>query len=480
MKSSSGAVYDAVVVGAGPNGLSAAIELARAGLSVLVREANDTVGGAASSMELTLPGFVHDPFSAIYPLAVGSPYLSRLPLAGHGLEWVHSPAPLAHPFDDGPPALLERSIEATLATLGGSAGLYRRFVADFHSRWGELVPEILRPIGIPRHPILLARFGARAMLSAAWALRAGGRAAALLAGSAAHSGLALEAPASAAFALVLHVSGHAEGWPLPAGGAGRLTAAMASYLESLGGRVETSARVTDLDELPPSRVVLLDLTPRQILAVAGDRLPSGYRDRLRRFRYGVGVFKMDWALSAPIPWRAEDCRRAATVHLGGELGEVSAAMRSVAIGTVAERPFVILAQPSLFDPQRAPDGQHTAWAYCHVPNGYTGDMSERIESQIERFAPGFRDTIVARASLSPARLEQLDENLVGGDVNGGAPLLDQLVFRPVVAADPYRTPRDGIFICSASTPPGGGVHGMCGFHSARSALRWLEVAPAPL
>lgn len=480
MKSRAGTAYDAVVVGAGPNGLSAAIELARAGLSVLVREANDTVGGAARSMELTLPGFVHDPFSAIYPLAAGSPYLSRLPLADHGLEWVHSPAPLAHPFDDEPPALLERSVEGTLATLGESAGLYRRFVADFDIRWDALAGEILRPLGVPRHPILLARFGVRAILSAAWALRAGGRAAALLAGSAAHSGLALEKPASAAFALVLHASGHAEGWPLPAGGAGRLTAAMASHLESLGGRIETAARVTHLEELPASRVVLLDLTPRQILSVAGERLPSAYRDRLRRFRYGVGVFKMDWALSAPIPWRDEECRRAATVHLGGDLGEVSDAMRSVAAGGVPERPFVILAQPSLFDPQRAPDGQHTAWAYCHVPNGYTGDMSDRIESQIERFAPRFRDTILARSPLSPARLEQLNGNLVGGDVNGGAPLLDQLFFRPLMAADPYRTPGDGIFICSASTPPGGGVHGMCGFHSARSALRWLGVAPAPL
>ncbi|MQA92258.1 MAG: FAD-dependent oxidoreductase [Gemmatimonas sp.] len=468
--------YDAVVVGAGPNGLAAAIELARAGLSVLVREAREEVGGAAKSLPLTLPGFIHDPFSSIYPLAVGSPYLSTLPLANHGLAWVQPPAPLAHPFDDGAATSLERSIATTAATLGRSGGSYADILEPLVRGWPGFATEILAPLHLPRSPILLARFGTQALRSAsALARTLGGRAAALFAGSAAHSGLALDRPATAAIGLVLCAAGHAVGWPFPAGGAGRLSEAMASYLGSLGATIEVGAPVDRLDALPPSRAILLDLTPRQVVRIAGDRLPARYVDSLRRFRYGVGVFKLDWALSEPIPWRAPACRRAATIHLGGAADEIIAASRAAPNGTIAERPFVILAQHSLFDPTRTPPGMHTAWAYCHVPNGAPTDMTERIEAQVERFAPGFRNTILARNRLAPRDLEALDANLVGGDVNGGSPELRQIFFRPVRRMNPYSTPVEGLYLCSASTPPGGGVHGMCGYHAARTALRDLGI-----
>ncbi|MEX2584383.1 MAG: NAD(P)/FAD-dependent oxidoreductase [Gemmatimonadota bacterium] len=469
--------YDAVIVGAGPNGLAAGIELARNGLSVLVREAREEIGGAAKSLPLTLPGFVHDPFSSIYPLAIGSPFLARLPLADHGLTWVHSPAPLAHPFDDGTAALLERSIEATASTLGAEGPAYEALISPFSAGWDALTQEILGPLRVPRSPLLLARFarsGLRSGLAVASRL-GGGRAAALVAGSAAHSGLPLDAAGSAAFGMVLNAAGHAVGWPFPAGGAGMLTRAMAGYLESLGGEIETGAPVDSLGDLPPNRAILLDLTARQVVRLAGDLLPTRFADRLSRFRYGVGVFKVDYALAEPIPWRAEGCRRAATVHLGGELAEISRSARRTASGAHSDSPFVLLAQHSLFDPSRAPPGRHTAWAYCHVPNASEVDMTERIEAQIERFAPGFRDVVLARHAMSPAQLEKLDANLVGGDVNGGSAALRQLLFRPSFRWDPYSTPVEGLYICSASTPPGGGVHGMCGFHAARSVLRKLAV-----
>jgi len=467
--------YDAVVVGAGPNGLAAAIVLARAGLSVLLREACEQPGGAARSLSLTLPGFVHDPFSAIHPLSVGSPFLATLPLARHGLEWVYSPAAVAHPFDDGSAVVLERSLEATAASLGPEGGSYTRLLAPLVRDWERTMREVLAPIHLPGSPLALARFGVRGLRSAHGVARSlgGGPAAALFAGNAAHAGLPLTAPASAAFGLVLCGAGHAVSWPFPAGGAGNLTRAMTAHFRELGGTFELNAPVRKLDELPPARATLLDLTPRQVLAIAGDRLPAGYARALRRFRYGVGVFKMDWALSAPIPWRAEACRRATTVHLGGNLDEIARAMQLPGEGRHPDRPFVLLAQHTLFDPTRAPAGQHTAWAYCHVPNGSTVDMSERIEAQIERFAPGFRDIVLARSALAPADLEALDANLVGGDVNGGSPALGQLFFRPVRTISPYRTPIPGVYLCSASTPPGGGVHGMCGYHAARRVLRDL-------
>jgi phytoene dehydrogenase-like protein len=399
--------YDAVVVGAGPNGLAAAITIAREGRSVLVREANEVIGGGARSEGLTLPGFVHDPYSTVYPLGVGSPFLRTLPLREHGLEWVQPDAPFAHPFDDGTAALLERSVARTGEWLGPDAGQWRRLHEPLVAGWEKVAPDILDPVGIPRHPLLMARFGVRAMLSVERLCRMvfeDDRARALFAGSAAHSGLALDRMATSAYGMMLNVAGHAVGWPFARGGAGRIAEAMASYLRSLGGEIETGAPVRSLRELPEARAVLLDLTPRQILEVAGDRLPSGYRSRLQDFSYGSGAFKMDWALSEPIPWRAAECRRAGTVHLAGSFAEVLESERLPEAGRHPDRPYVLLTQPSLFDESRAPAGKHVAWAYCHVPNGSTVDMSERIEAQIERFAPGFRDVVLARHVLFPGDL----------------------------------------------------------------------------
>lgn len=465
--------YDAVVVGAGPNGLAAGIALARAGWSVLIREARGRVGGAAASDELTLPGFLHDTFSAAYPLTVGSPFLQTLPLDQYGLDWVYSEAVFAHPFDDGTAALLERSVDETGRWLGEDASAWRKLHEPLVEGWDDVAPDILDPIGIPHSPVLFTRFGLRAMPSVQRLCNTvfdGWRAPALFAGSSAHSGIPLSCLGSAAYGMMLNVSGHAVGWPIPRGGAGQIPAAMAAYFRDLGGEIELNAPVRSLDELPESEHILLDLTPRQVVAIAGDRLPGRYRRRLEGFRYGAGVFKMDWALSEPIPWKAKECHRAATVHLGGRLEEIAASEAAPQRGENPEHPYVLLTQPTIADPSRAPKGKHIAWAYCHVPNGSTFDMSERIEAQIERFAPGFRDTILARHTLSPMELEEMNENLVGGDVNGGSGVLTQLIFRPLVRANPYATPVDGLYICSASTPPGGGVHGMCGYNAAKRIL----------
>jgi phytoene dehydrogenase-like protein len=467
---------DAVVVGAGPNGLAAAIELAHAGLSVRVIEAADTVGGGARSAELTLPGFVHDVCSAIHPLGIASPFFRTLPLADHGLEWIEPPVALAHPFDDGTAALLERSQEAAMPTLGDDDERWRRLFMPLVRDSASLLDEILAPLHVPAHPLTLARFGLRGLLPGTTVARRsfrGARARGLFAGLAAHSMLPLERPPSAAFGLMLGLLGHAAGWPFPRGGSQGLADALASYLRSLGGEIETGRRVESLAELGETRPVLLDVTPRGLLELAGDRLPDRYRRRLERYRYGPGVFKLDWALDGPIPWRAEECSRAATVHLGATLEEIAASEAAPAQNRIAERPYVLLAQQSLFDPTRAPDGRHTAWAYCHVPNGSGVDMTERIESQVERFAPGFRERILARSALGPAELERSNPNYVGGDINGGLADLRQLFTRPVARWSPYSTPLPGVFLCSASTPPGGGVHGMCGYHAARAALRNL-------
>jgi phytoene dehydrogenase-like protein len=468
---------DAVVVGSGPNGLAAAIVLARAGVSVRVLEAADTVGGGARSAELTLPGFVHDVCSAIHPLGMASPFFRTLPLSEHGVEWIDPPAALAHPFDDGTAVLLERSPEAAAVGLGADERRWRKLFAPLVRDAEPLLEDLLGPLRVPAHPLTLAGFSVRAAppatLLARLALR-GEKGRGVFAGLSAHSMLRLDRPPSAAFGLTLGLLAHAVGWPLPRGGSQRISDALASYLRSLGGEIETGRRVESLAELGEPRAVLLDVTPRGLLALAGDRLPERYRRGLERYRYGPGVFKLDWALDGPIPWRAEGCARAATVHLGATLEEIAASELAAARGRVAENPYVLLAQQSLFDATRAPAGEHTAWAYCHVPNGSTVDMTERIEAQIERFAPGFRDRILARSALGPAEMERYNANYVGGDINAGAATLSQLFTRPVARVSPYTTPLPGVFLCSASTPPGGGVHGMCGYHAARAALRRLQ------
>jgi phytoene dehydrogenase-like protein len=474
--------YDAVVVGSGPNGLAAAIRLAQEGLSVLVAEANDTLGGGARSAELTLPGFIHDICSAVHPLAVGSPFFRELGLERYGLGWVEPELALAHPLDDGTAVCLERSVRTTALGLGRDRAAYARLMGPLADNWEALAGEFLRPLlRWPRHPLLLARFGLGAVRSAtglarSWFVAEPARA--LVAGLAAHSFLPLEQSPSAAYALVLAVMGHAVGWPFPRGGAQRLADALAARLRALGGELATRLPVQSIDQLPLARAVLLDLTPRQVLRLAGHKLPRSYRGRLEGFRYGPGVFKIDYAMDWPIPWKAAACGRAGTVHLGGTLGEIAAAERDVAQGRHPERPFVILSQPSVFDPSRAPEGCRVVWAYCHVPNGSTLDMTERVEAQIERFAPGFRARVLARRVMNCPQLEQHNANLVGGDINGGAGDWRQLLARPVLSPTPYRTPTPGIYLCSASTPPGGGVHGMCGFHAAEAALRDLAASAA--
>jgi phytoene dehydrogenase-like protein len=465
---------DAIVVGSGPNGLAAAIALAQAGRAVLVLEAAETVGGGTRTAELTLPGFRHDVCSAIHPLGLGSPFFRTLPLEEHGLEWIQPPAAVAHPFDDGTALLLERSVEATGELLEPDAAAYTRLMSPLARHADVLLNELLGPFRLPHHPLVLGRFGLAAILPAARLARRrfkGERARALFAGLAAHSMLPLSRSPSAAFGLMLGLLGHHIGWPLPRRGSQAIADALASYFRSLGGEIECGRPVESLRELPRARAVLLDVAPRQLLRIAGDSLPGRYRRRLERYRYGPGVFKLDLALDGPIPWRAGDCTRAATVHLGCTLEEIAAAEAAVWRGEHAERPYVLLAQQSLFDSTRAPGGKHTVWAYCHVPNGSTVDMTERIEAQIERFAPGFRDRILARSAMGPSALERYNPNYVGGDINAGVQDLRQHFIRPVARRVPYSTPVKGLYLCSSSTPPGGGVHGMCGYWAARAALR---------
>ena len=466
--------YDAVVIGAGPNGLAAAIVLAQAGWSVLVAEAQETVGGGTRTAELTLPGFKHDVCSAIHPSGVTSPFFRTLPLDKYGLEWIYPPAALAHPFDDGTAVILERSVEATSQQLDRDAAAYRRLLTPFVTGWDKLTYEILGPLRLPpRYPFLLAHFGWYGFRSAralAQSIFKEERAKGLLAGMAAHAMQPLEHLPTAAFSLALTASGHAVGWPMARGGSQAITDALAAHLRSLGGEIITGWQVESLAELPPARAILGDVTPRQLLRLAGLRLPSSYRRQLEGYRYGPGVFKIDWALDGPIPWRAGGCARAATVHLGGTLEEIAAGERAVWQGEHPEQPYVIVVQQSLFDPTRAPAGHHTAWAYCHVPNGSTCDMTTQIEGQLERFAPGFRQRVLARHIISATQFEQYNANYIGGDINGGVQDWRQLFTRPTVRLVPYSTPVKGLYICSSSTPPGGGVHGMCGYFAARAAL----------
>lgn len=469
--------YDAVVVGAGPNGLAAAITLAQAGCSVLVLEASSTIGGGTRTAELTLPGFKHDVCSTIHPLALTSPFFRTLPLNDYGLEWVYPPASLAHPLDDGSAVVIERSVEATSEHLGRDAAAYRRLISPIVANWDKTLFDILGPLRPPHYPIALAHFGLLSVWAATTLARFAfreERARAVFSGMAAHSMMALDQMLTAGFGIVLAASAHAVGWPMARGGSQKIADALAGYLRSLGGEIATNTRVDSLDQLPSARAVLFDVTPRQLLRIAGDGLPAGYRRALEHYRYGPGVFKIDWALDGPIPWKAKECARSATVHLGGTLEEIEASERTVWQRQHSDEPYLILAQQSLFDHSRAPQDKHTAWAYCHVPNGSTVDMTERIESQIERFAPGFGECILARSVMPPLAMERYNANYVGGDINGGVQDIWQFYTRPTFRLVPYSTPVKNLYICSSSTPPGGGVHGMCGYFAARAALAKME------
>jgi phytoene dehydrogenase-like protein len=466
----------ACVIGSGPNGLAAAVVLARAGLSVDVYEAEAIPGGGARTMELTLPGFKHDFGSAVHPMGAGSPFFSSLPLAEHGLQWIHGTSPLAHPLDDGTAVTLESSLRDQERELGEDGPAWRDLMEPLATHWADFAADALGPVTrIPRRPLLMAKFARKAMQAAGPLARRtfrGERARALFAGLAAHSFLSFDEPLSPAVALVLGAAAHVVGWPVPRGGSQAITNALIGYLEKLGGAVHTGRRIMSLDEADPSEgPVLCDLTPRQLLYMAGERLQKTYRKAMADFRYGPGIFKIDYALSAPIPWTARECFRAITVHLGGTLDEIARSEFAATHGAIAEKPFVLVAQPSLFDATRAPEGKHVAWMYCHVPNATTVDMTSRIEAQVERFAPGFKDCVLERRVWSPAALESMDANLIGGDIGGGELSIRQFFFRPALGN--YYTGTRNLYLCSSSTPPGGGVHGMCGYHAARMAVRRL-------
>ena len=478
-----GQTYDAVVVGTGPNGLAAAITLAREGCSVLVFESAETVGGGARTRELMLPGFRHDVCSAVHPMAAASPLIRSLPLDRYGVTYLESPAALAHPMDDGSVALLERDVSASAEGLGIDQDAYSSRIGPLVAAAEELFPVLLGPLRLGKNPLKLARFGSSALRSAeslASSWFRGGAARALFAGCAAHASVKLDSPGSAAIGLVLMMAAHAVGWPLIRGGSQMLVDAMARHLEGLGGRIELGRRVASLTDLPRARAVLFDISPAALLRICGERLPSSYRDKLAAFRPGPGVFKLDWALGASIPWTNPACSRAATLHLGGTFEEIALGEAQIDGGQPARRPLVLLVQPSLFDPTRAPRDRHTAWAYCHVPRGSRDDWTDAIEGQVERFAPGFRERIIGRHSLSPAALEKYNENYVGGDITGGANHLLQLFARPVASMVPYSVQAPGMYLCSSSTPPGAGVHGMCGYHAARAALRQVFGRRIPL
>ncbi|MGK7369176.1 MAG: phytoene desaturase family protein [Candidatus Halalkalibacterium sp. M3_1C_030] len=467
--------YDAVVIGSGPNGLAAAITMAREGLSVKVIEASDSIGGGTRTKELTLPGFHHDICSAIHPMAKTSPFLKSLPLEDHGLKWIYPEYPLAHPLDDEPAALLYRSFSDTVDSLAKDGSAYQKLFEPLVQNWEKLAPQLLGPLSLlPKTPLLMARFGLKALQSAeglAQSMFSTDRAKALFAGLAAHSILPLDKISTSAIGLVLGAVGHVENWPFPEGGSHAITRAMAGYFESLGGEIELERPVSDLGDLPSSKVIFFNTTPEQLLDIAGNYVPDKYARKVSKFEYGAGVFKLDLALSEPIPWRDKECGKAGTVHVGGTLEEIVASEQCLKNNTHPEKPYVLVAQQSLFDDTRAPEGKHTCWAYCHVPNGSERDMTEPILKQIERFAPGFRDTVIERHSMNTEAMENYNANYIGGDINGGKQDITQLFTRPAGLFDPYHVPNTNLYISSSSTPPGGGVHGMCGYHAAQSALK---------
>jgi len=465
--------YDAVVVGSGPNGLAAAILLQQHGLQVILIEGKDQVGGGLRTMELTLPGYLHDVCSAIHPLAISSPYLQTLPLSKFGLEYIYPEISAAHPFDDGNAAILTSSLTGTASLLGSDEQPYKRLLKPVVDTWPGIAPNVLGPLHWPKHPLAMARFGLKAFLPATTLAKQfkTTQARGLWAGMAAHAIQPLTNLTTAAVALVLLSQGHLKGWPMPKGGSQQIANAMAAYFLSLGGKIETNTYITSMNQLPLAKAVLFDVTPRQLMQIAGHRFSSLYQYQLQRYKYGMGVFKVDWALNEPIPFTAAQCRQAGTIHLGGTLEEIAAGEQAMANGKHAEKPFVLLAQQSIFDSTRAPQSKHTAWAYCHVPHGSTTDMTTVIENQVERFAPGFKDLILARSTMNTRQMEDYNPNYIGGDINGGMLNLSQLFTRPALRWSPYRTSAKGLYICSSSTPPGGGVHGMCGYYAAKRVLK---------
>jgi phytoene dehydrogenase-like protein len=465
--------YDAVIIGSGPNGLAAGIFLQQHGLSVLILEAKPTIGGGLRTAELTLPGFKHDICSAVHPLAAGSPFFKTLPLHNHGLEYLYPEVDAAHPFDNGTAAIVKRSIDETARLLGSDAQTYLDLFEPLVKSWPALAPDVLGPLHFPKEPLAMAKFGLNALQPATLlakrfkTMEAKG----LFAGMAAHAIQPLNNIATSAIALVLMANAHLGGWPIPKGGSQQIADALASYFLSLGGKIQTDTYVTSLQQLPSAHAVLFDITPKQLLQIAGHKFSPIYKWQLERYRYGDGVFKIDWALDAPIPFTANDCRKAGTVHIGGTLEEIVASEKAPANGQHSDKPYVLLAQQSLLDTSRAPEGKHTAWAYCHVPNGSTKDMTAIIENQIERFAPGFKETILAKHTFNTAQMQEYNPNYIGGDINGGIIDIGQLFTRPALRWSPYKTSAKGLYICSSSTPPGGGVHGMCGYYAAKRVLK---------
>jgi len=467
--------FDAIVVGSGPNGLAAAITLQKAGLSVLILEANSVAGGGMRSAEITLPGFTHDICSAVHPMGADSPFFRSLPLADYGLKFLYPEIPLAHPFEDGTALALIPSLQEMADSLGEDAQAYLKLMQPLVNSWEGIQNDVLSPLHFPKHPMDMAAFGWRALSSASRLSKRfkSEKTRTFWGGLSLHSQLPFDWMASSAIGLVLLTVGHKRGWPVAEGGSQSIANALVSLFISLGGKIELNYTVTSLDQLPSSRAVLLDVTPVQLLEIAGRRLSPVYRRQLKKFRYGMGVFKIDWALAEQIPFKSELSKNAGTIHLGGSFKEMEAAEMDAWSGRLTKRPGIILAQQSIVDPGRAPIGKHTGWAYCHVPRGSVADLTDTIEDQVERFAPGFRERILARHTINTEELEEQNANYHGGDIGGGANNLSQLFTRPALRSAPYRSSAKGIYLCSSSTPPGGGVHGMCGYNAAKRVLKDL-------